>query len=105
MERELKPCPFCGSEAEASTTDIIVYKIHSVECSNEDCGGRMSKGRDFNSLEEAITAWNHRSQDQRIEVLTKALENIMSELKGYSDNTFGRNAYKIAEKALSGGKQ
>ena len=46
--------------------------------------------------------WKDCSQDRCIEVLEESLNKIMSELKGYSDNTFGRNAYRIAERVLKG---
>lgn len=61
---EFKPCPFCGSEAVCDSNDIQIGVIHVVECSNEDCGGRMANGTNFLNIEEAIKAWNARPTHQ-----------------------------------------
>ena len=63
MADKLKPCPFCGGEAEYSTIDssyVIPFGTihHFVTCKNNHClEGLYSRG---NTKEEAIEAWNNR---------------------------------------------
>ena len=54
---ELKPCPFCGSE----NIDLIAHHkiVVFVQCDN--CGATFP---DFDSKEEAIKAWNTRTQKE-----------------------------------------
>lgn len=61
---ELKPCPFCGGEAEMG---FIFMYLHGNEwkpeefvprCKNRHCMGRLD--RKFYSEEMAIKAWNRR---------------------------------------------
>ena len=61
MNEELKPCPFCGGEAEvfdlqhenAGTYWIVCCKGSSTNCAYE---GHFDKP----TREEAISAWNRR---------------------------------------------
>ena len=48
----LKPCPFCGGEAEADTLGV-----RWIYCTNENC---RASGPDFEELEDAAAAWNNR---------------------------------------------
>ena len=61
--KELKPCPFCGSEAEVVTVDYQSGNRHrhrfDVTCKNEDC--RVSTPS-FNTRQRAINYWNTRPQ-------------------------------------------
>ena len=50
MTEKLKPCPFCGGEAE-----VEGERIFWVSC--QKCWVETSS---FNTLEEAIEAWNRR---------------------------------------------
>lgn len=54
---ELKPCPFCGGEADLSDTAVRTKqgkKLWSVECM--ECGVIL----DRESREDALEAWNNR---------------------------------------------
>ena len=54
---ELKPCPFCGGEAnlvQGSSGKLLPW----VRC--RDCGAETS---DYDSVEEAAEAWNRRADD------------------------------------------
>ena len=55
---DLKPCPFCGGEAEAIKAHHIFENPYVVICSNEKC--RASLGMFSKTKEEAIEAWNRR---------------------------------------------
>jgi len=61
---ELKPCPFCGSEADvhphnfgdSKKTDYTIY------CSNKDCGSSFCW---YDTPEESIKAWNKRAVNDK----------------------------------------
>lgn len=53
---ELKPCPFCGGEAHIRQNGNRVFPW--VVCS--DC---IASTRVYDSVEEAIEAWNRRAGD------------------------------------------
>ncbi|MFD4837701.1 Lar family restriction alleviation protein [Achromobacter sp. NPDC058515] len=64
---DLKPCPFCGSEAFATfkTGDDDIRR-HSVHC-RERCGAQMgSRVVGHYSEESAVNAWNRRSPDAHL---------------------------------------
>ena len=52
---DIKPCPFCGSSAEAE----IRYTAAFVECSNNDCGIFMCE-LDNPFCDEVVEKWNKR---------------------------------------------
>lgn len=52
---ELKPCPFCGGNAEMKS-----YTMFWVVC--DDC---LSETTVYSTEEEAIEAWNRRATDVR----------------------------------------
>ena len=56
---ELKPCPFCGCEAEVFDFEDGRY---IVECSSTDCDV-FPYTRIHKSRREAIDAWNRRVDD------------------------------------------
>lgn len=56
MTEAIEPCPFCGSEAIATVTDLWRGKIHWVMC--RDSRNCASRGRYFLTRKEAIAAWN-----------------------------------------------
>lgn len=56
---ELKPCPFCGGEAEVRHSVTCGYDSYWVECKDfQNCRGRVSPVTDVESI--AVTAWNTR---------------------------------------------
>lgn len=53
---ELKPCPFCGGEAEIVNNGYFV----DVSCKDHRCRG-WAESLMNNTEEEAIEAWNRRT--------------------------------------------
>ena len=63
---ELKPCPFCGGKAEVIqtkclTNDCTLYHVFHYELRCPIDGIRTENCR---SAEEAIEAWNRRTEDE-----------------------------------------
>lgn len=54
----LKPCPFCGSKGVLNKKRSLDTYI--VECTNGSCPASYMIGNEYDSEEEAITAWNRR---------------------------------------------
>ena len=59
---ELKPCPFCGGEAEIKKQQHILNDVYSVVCKDKVCRGRAVKP--LVDKEAAIVAWNRRAADE-----------------------------------------
>lgn len=57
----LKPCPFCGGEAEHEIFDDGFFIYCRVEC--KPCGVMMTKA--YTTGNEGITAWNRRVNDEQ----------------------------------------
>lgn len=57
MNKELKPCPFCGGEAELVELGI---KVWSPRCTQCEC--RLNQV--YRSEQKAIEAWNRRVTDE-----------------------------------------
>lgn len=57
-EEELKPCPFCGSEAKHYYDDNGWMNTDWVSCENDDCGAQTCL---HESKELALAAWNRRT--------------------------------------------
>lgn len=55
---ELKPCPFCGSDA---TVDANFGREWWVQCNNEECAA--TTGLVPVTRHEAIALWNRRTSD------------------------------------------
>ena len=56
MEREVKNCPFCGSDEGFLTVMVYDRNIFSVKCC--ECGAESGK---CETEKEAIEAWNRRN--------------------------------------------
>lgn len=58
----LKPCPFCGSTAELRATHRVPSGYnYTPRCTVTSCAGRLTKL--WMDKEEAIEAWNRRTND------------------------------------------
>ena len=67
MNEELKPCPFCGGEAEKEWGIPSIFWIKCTGCGVE--------GSQHGSLDDAIKAWNTRKP------IDKVVEQLETELK------------------------
>lgn len=57
--KDLKPCPFCGGQAEMYETRHIPKGMdYTPRCHNTSCCGRLSKK--YATKELAIMMWNKR---------------------------------------------
>lgn len=65
----LKPCPFCGCAFPAVGYDGDAKTLGRKECITARCRQCGGETRKFSSQAEAITAWNTRADDDRIEAL------------------------------------
>ena len=57
----LKPCPFCGSKGELHQKRSLETWI--VECTKNSCPASYMIGYDYDTSEEAIEAWNRRTDN------------------------------------------
>lgn len=55
MSNKLKPCPFCGGEAEIERQYHGGYVVY---CQNENCGCAI-----FGNRDEVLKAWNTRADE------------------------------------------
>ena len=88
---ELKPCPFCGGDAEITRYGTSRYSTQ-YECT--DCGCQLETGETFNHGE----AWNTRDTDQLIaeacDKQNKAIE-IGLEITSYiSKHSYANHYYE-----------
>ena len=65
MAEKLKPCPFCGGEAEMTGDDHTAFYLCRVRCLN--CNGNA--GRYFQTQAEALAAWNQRTESREREAI------------------------------------
>lgn len=88
MSNELKPCPFCGSEAKP----VFRGKCNYIVCSNEmECWCGMTYPA--STKEEAIAIWNRRVVD------TDELEKIADRLASQPDCYDQHQAERIRKAA------
>lgn len=62
MSNELKPCPFCGGEAELRKWRRWL-DFQKVMCINRDCIIYHADDKWYKTEAEAIEAWNRRAND------------------------------------------
>lgn len=64
--RELKPCPFCGGEAEIGHSNLFSGKMASYcECNNCGATGEyFDVSSKYSSDDKAIEAWNRRVEHE-----------------------------------------
>lgn len=75
MSEELKPCPFCGGEAEIVTWPKPHRPVCYVKCKNcsaENCDDDFEENVSLN-----VFAWNTRTPDPRVAELEEALREIV----------------------------
>ena len=58
---KVKPCPFCGTEAEI--IESFVGGFYSPLCNNPECFMRIGTEYKWGSKESAVSAWNKRKKD------------------------------------------
>lgn len=63
MDKQLKPCPFCGGEAVIRKSKQCLADAYSVICKDKFCRGRAIKAARAKHI--AIEAWNRRVDDGR----------------------------------------
>ena len=73
MSEELRPCPFCGSEAFYIKIMGNYEKPHEIYCSK--CDGAITEGR---SEKQVVTNWNTRP-------IEDALQSRIAELEAESE--------------------
>lgn len=69
-EEKLKPCPFCGGEANIISHSVYRSFIYYCSCSNQECHGFCSWTFEysfgFKDKEKAIIAWNTRPDEKLV---------------------------------------
>ena len=70
---DLKPCPFCGGEAETENRHNRYTDWWEVKCT--DCNASLNERYEYEF--EAVAAWNTR----------KPMEAVVAELEKYMDDT------------------
>jgi Lar family restriction alleviation protein len=63
---ELKPCPFCGSEA-VITCNPDDAKWFYIECGNENCP-ILVQGQWHTDMNEAKKEWNRRADNEKTRI-------------------------------------
>lgn len=61
MNKELKPCPFCGGEAEVKKSKQCLAIAYTVVCKDKLCRGRSYKCVRAEHI--AIEMWNRRANN------------------------------------------
>lgn len=62
MNKELKPCPFCGGEVKFENIgDVDGTNYYMICCKNEDCAASACFGDLSEKKASAKKAWNRRT--------------------------------------------
>ncbi|MFV1944032.1 hypothetical protein VPH49_24860 [Pseudomonas luteola] len=83
MIEKLKPCPFCGSDAEAGDGFLPLEGIVYVWCKNHEC--LMSNGVDIGF---GVDEWNRRHEDKRVAELEAELAEAVELLRKVTNQPF-----------------
>lgn len=82
-ENELKPCPFCGGDAE-SNTDLDMSS--RVGCKTSDCIMNIEESGWYKTYASARDLWNRRATPPGTETVpegtSETLHRVFSDLKG-----------------------
>lgn len=62
---ELKPCPFCGGEGVVKIEEFGAELMFLPHCGNLGYGCWAMQENWYDTLDEAIEAWNRRTEDGR----------------------------------------
>lgn len=83
---ELKPCPFCGSEAMTSWNDKFGWQAF---CENDLCFMSQIIATTFETEEQAIQSWNNRTQYDKQESVKKVvrIQNIQTNTYDWGEET------------------
>jgi len=96
---EIKPCPFCGGEAELITRGNAFTKKRSAEIECSKCHTLQVTGAIHSSLEwcqeKAIEKWNKRTFEQQLIALGKELLKHQEEMLLY--NSLRSSAVPVSE--------
>jgi len=102
-KQRLKSCPFCGSDARLKVIVRVEGPGYAVNCSRNKCHARM---RIHSSLEDAIAAWNARSDahllrsHEATQAALKELEWIRDHVAEYGKNCNAPVVFSRASRAL-----
>jgi hypothetical protein len=80
---ELKPCPFCGGEAELEIGEIDLNGSAVVDSFQYYCGNCGIFKGEFRSIELAEKDWNTRTDSERIKELEEALMDVIDGYPSY----------------------
>lgn len=69
--KEIKPCPFCGSEGRIGFTGYMGLEFTRVKCSDEFC---LASGPIRRTDDDAIEVWNRAWELKAIKDLSHELE-------------------------------
>lgn len=88
--KELKPCPFCGSDAEMHFDRLCGKTIYMVKCSVDKCQCQEMGWHE--TEDEAIAIWNTRPIEDALRKRVEELESLLSHerLVGVVGNILGK---------------
>lgn len=84
MREELKPCPFCGTQATYEDEADGTNRPHYIGCADSHC--QMGTGRYFETKHAALIAWNMRPSNL-VTLPREVVEEVTDFLKALSFST------------------
>lgn len=79
---KLKPCPFCGGDAELGL--LRGYLGCIVRCVNVTCQAHDSETY-YDEAKQLMKTWNYRPAEEALQVRTKELEEVLEEFSDMYD--------------------